>query len=760
MVYNIEKHLQQETKMTDKVFKIGGMHCAACSTSLEKFMNKQAAVSSASVNLTTEKMTVSYDDSLSTEDICALVARLGFTAEEYVPQESFGSAASKREAEKKAAELTDMKKRVTVCIVFAALLMYVAMGHMISAPLPEFMDMHTHPLAFAIVQLILTLPIVWGGRSFYINGFGSLVKAHPNMDTLVAVGSSSALLYGLFALVKIALGDVSYVDSLFFESAGVVVALVLLGKFLEARSKGKTSEAIRALTELAPETATVTRHGETGEIPVGELREGDVVTVLPGGRFPCDGTVSEGRSSADLSMLTGESLPVSIEEGSTVTGGSINGEGRIVFTATKVGGDTALAQIIRMVEDAQGKKAPIAKIADRVAGVFVPIVIGIAVLSALVWLLVGKEPEFVLNVFVSVLVVACPCSLGLATPTAIMVGTGRAAELGILYKSGEALQSLAYTQDAVLDKTGTVTEGKPIVCGVLSLKADENELIAICAAAESGSEHPVAKAIVGAAESRRLELPEASDICSIAGRGISAEVNGHRLLIGNAELMYDNNIDISMLDDKAEHFKNEGCMLMYAAIDYVAAGLFAAVDDVKSDSAKAVADLHNIGINVIMLTGDNQKAAEAIAAKAGIGQVLAQVMPDGKADEVQRLRAGGRKVTMVGDGINDAPALASADVGVSLGSGTDVAIESADVVLMGSDLSSLVTAVRLSKAVMRNIKQNLFWAFFYNSVGIPFAAGVFYAFGGPLLPPMFAGAAMALSSVCVVSNALRLKRFK
>lgn len=746
--------------MTEKVFKIDGMHCAACSSSLEKFMNKQEAVEAASVNLMTEKMTISYDDSLSVDDICALVARVGFTAKEYVRADGPSAQAAKREAAEKSAELADMKKRVIICLVFAALLMYVAMGHMISAPLPELLHMHMHPLNFAIAQLVLTLPIIWGGRSFYINGFKSLAKGNPNMDSLVAIGSTSALLYGVFALVKIALGDASYAENLFFESAGIVVALVLLGKYLEARSKGKTSEAIKALTELAPETARVTRHGETGEIPVGELRTGDTVTVLPGERFPCDGTVTEGRSSADLSMLTGESMPVGIDVGGSVTGGSINGEGRIVFTATKVGGDTALAQIIRMVEDAQSKKAPIAKLADKVAGVFVPVVIAIAVISAAAWLIAGKQPEFVLNVFVSVLVVACPCSLGLATPTAIMVGTGRGAELGILYKSGEALQGLAYADTAVLDKTGTVTEGRPVIKEVVSLSLENDELVSVCAAAESGSEHPVAKAIVGQASKLGLSLPPAANVTAIAGRGISATVDERALLIGNAELMAEKDVDISMLEDKAAAFRSEGCMLMFAAINGTAAGLFAAVDDVKQDSEKAIADLHNLGISTIMLTGDNKKAAEAIAAKAGIERVLAGVMPDGKAAEVESLRAEGRKVAMVGDGINDAPALSSADVGVSLGSGTDVAIESADVILMGSDLSSLVTAMRLSRSVMRNIKQNLFWAFFYNCIGIPFAAGVFYAFGGPLLPPMFAGAAMALSSICVVSNALRLRAFK
>lgn len=746
--------------MTEKVFKISGMHCAACSSSIERFMSRQSGVENVSVNLTTEKMNISYDDScLDTDKICELVAGLSFGAEEYVSADAMARDARKKEEAEKAAELESMKRRVILCICFALPLLYVSMGHMIGLPLPRVIDPHYAPLAFAVVQLVLTLPVVIGGRNFYINGFGSLVKGHPNMDTLVAIGTFSALAYGIYSLIRIALGDVSFAGNLFFESAAVVISLVLLGKYLEARSKHHTSDAIRALTELAPETATVTRHGETGQVPVSELREGDVITVRPGERFPCDGVVTNGISSADLSMLTGESLPVTLEEGGTVTGGSINGEGVIVFSATKVGGDTTLAQIIRMVEDAQGKKAPIAKIADRVAGVFVPVVMGIALLAAIIWAIAGKDIEFVLNVFVSVLVVACPCSLGLATPTAIMVGTGRGAELGVLYKSGEALQAMAFADTAVLDKTGTVTEGKPRLTSVYAVSNTEDELLTMCAAAESGSEHPIAKAITEAAKERELSIPQADNITAIPGRGIKAQVGGQQLLIGNATLMEENKIEISAAD-KAAELENSGCMLMFAACDGRFAGLFGAVDTIKPDSPNAISDLHNNGITTIMLTGDNENAANAIAKAAGIDNVIAGVLPEGKAGEIEKLKAEGRKVCMVGDGINDAPALASADIGAAIGNGTDVAIESADVVLMGSELSALVTALRLSKAVMRNIKQNLFWAFFYNCIGIPFAAGLFYAFGGPLLSPMFAGAAMALSSISVVSNALRLKKFK
>ncbi len=746
--------------MTQKVFRISGMHCAACSSSLERFMSRQAGVDFVSVNLTTEKMTISYDESLDADKICELVSRLSFSAEEYVSAEAIAYEVRKKEEAARLAELNSMKKRVILCVCFALPLLYVSMGHMIGAPLPKLISPHHNPLAFALVQFILTLPIIYGGRSFYKNGFSSLVKGHPNMDTLVAIGTFSALLYGAFALIRIAAGDTAYADNLFFESAAVVITLVLLGKFLEARSKRHTSDAIRALTELAPETATVTRHGQSGEIPVSELREGDVVSVFPGGRFPCDGVVTSGVSTADMSMLTGESLPVTVEVGSEVTGGSINGEGLIVFTATKVGGDTALAQIIRMVEDAQGKKAPIAKAADKVAGVFVPIVMAIAVISAAVWLLAGKDIEFALNVFVSVLVVACPCSLGLATPTAIMVGTGRGAELGVLYKSGEALQAMAFADTVVLDKTGTITEGKPVLKRIYSSNISEDRLLAVCASAEAGSEHPVARAIIEAAEKRKVKLLECSNVTAIPGRGISAVVDGKNVLIGNLGLMLDKGVDVSAVKAPAEEMENEGCMLMLAAIDGALAGVFGAIDAIKNDSPKAITDLHNLGITTIMLTGDNANAAAAIAEKAGTDECIANVLPDGKSAEVEKLKNGGHKVCMVGDGINDAPALSSADIGVSVGSGTDVAIESADVVLMGSSLSSLSTAIRLSKAVMRNIKQNLFWAFFYNSIGIPFAAGVAYAFGGPLLSPMFAGAAMALSSISVVSNALRLRSFK
>ena len=624
-------------------------------------------------------MDVVYDDRLDADKICELISRLSFGAQEYISADALAAQRRKREDAQKLAELNGVKKRVILCVIFALPILYVSMGHMAGLPLPSFMSPHHAPLTFALVQMALTLPIVIGGLSFYINGFGSLVKGHPNMDTLVAVGTVSALLYGIYAAVKIALGDMSYAENLFFESAAVVITLVMLGKYLEARSKQHTSDAIRALTELAPETALVTRHSETGEVPVSELRVGDIISVRPGERFPCDGVV---------------------------TGGSINGEGLIVFTATRVGGDTALAQIIRMVEDAQGKKAPIARLADKVAGVFVPVVMLIAVLVAVIWTLCGKDIEFILNVFVSVLVVACPCSLGLATPTAIMVGTGHGAELGVLFKSGEALQAMAYADTVVLDKTGTVTEGKPRLMSIYSAALPDNELLSICAAAESGSEHPVAKAIVEAAVERGINIPAAENTKAIPGRGIRAAVAGRELLIGNELLMRENGIEITASDERTQ-LENGGCMLMFAAIDGSFAGLFGAVDTIKIDSPEAIVELHNLGINTIMLTGDDEKAARASADKANIDSVLAGVLPEGKAGEVEKLKTVGRRVCMVGDGINDAPALASADVGAAIGSGTDVAIESADLVLMGSQLSSLVTALRQIHAYLPLIGSGL-----------------------------------------------------
>ena len=657
-----------------------------------------------------------------------------------------------------------MRIRLIVAAVFAAPILYIAMSHMFPAlgvPLPAFMSPHTFPLVFALVQLLLTIPVLIAGGKFFRVGMKTLFKGAPNMDTLVAIGTGSAFLYGVYATVLIYLGNFGFSQHLYFESAAVVITLVMLGKYLEAVSKSKTSEAIQKLLALKPKTATILKNGVELEVSLDEVAVGDLVLVRPGSAIPVDGVVEDGASSVDESMLTGESLPVEKQPGSPVTGGSINGEGLLRFTVTKVGEDTALSKIIHLVEEAQGRKAPIAKLADVISGYFVPAVLGVAVLAAVVWALAGKDFNFVLNIFVTVLVIACPCALGLATPTAIMVGTGKGAELGVLMKGGEALESTHRVDTVVLDKTGTITQGKPELTDIRVYAAQsEADLLALSASAERGSEHPIARAIVEAAEQRNLTLVSPDSFRAVAGRGIDAVVSGKRVLAGNAKLMLESGIDVSASAADAIRLAGEGKTLMYIAIEGTLAVLMAAADAVKPTSKHAIERLKALGLNVYMLTGDNANTASAVAKSVGIDHILSDVLPDGKANAVQQLQAQGKRVAMVGDGINDAPALVQADVGMAIGTGTDVAVESADVVLMRGDLSAVVSAVALSRATIRNIRQNLFWAFAYNVVGIPFAAGLFYAFGGPLLTPVFAGAAMALSSVSVVTNALRLKRFR
>jgi Cu+-exporting ATPase len=591
------------------------------------------------------------------------------------------------------------------------------------------------------------------------------------MDSLVAIGTGSAFLFSLFATVRIYLGDISFTESLYFESAAVVITLVMLGKYFEAVSRGKTSDAIKKLMQLRPTTATIEKEGAELEIPLDEVAVGDIVVVRPGASYPVDGIVIDGISSADESMLTGESLPVEKSPGSEITGGSINGEGLLKFRATRVGSDTALSKIIKLVEEAQGKKAPIAKMADIVSGWFVPVVLGIAVVASSAWALAGKDFNFVLTVFVSVLVIACPCALGLATPTAIMVGTGKGAELGILIKGGEALETTHKINTVVLDKTGTITEGRPKLTDIkLYGGMDENAALSLAASAERGSEHPIARAIVEDAAAKGLGLENPGSFRAVPGRGIDAVVGGVRVLVGNLKLMDENGVDTSVAQKDAEALARIGRTLMYVAAGSVAdssagfkgklAALIAAADTVKTSSRAAIAGLKKLGIDVWMITGDNRNTALAIAKEVQIENILSGVLPQDKAGEVKRLQDEGRKVAMVGDGINDAPALVQADIGFAIGTGTDVAVESADIVLMRGDLNEVPAAIALSRATIRNIKQNLFWAFIYNLIGIPFAAGIVYLFGGPLLSPVFAGAAMAFSSVSVVTNALRLRRFK
>ncbi len=739
---------------------VDGMTCASCSASVERALKKLDGVSEASVNLATNRAAFTYDPAkVKLSQIRAAVTNAGYT-----PLDLAGDDTRDLEREKRERALRVMKLRLIVAIVFAAPILYIAMAHMFPAlgvPLPGFLSPHTHPLTFALVQLFLTIPVLIAGGRFFRVGMKTLFKGAPNMDTLVAIGTGSAFLYGVYATALIYLGNADFAQHLYFESAAVVITLVMLGKYLEAASKSKTSEAIKKLMDLKPKTAVIVKDGAELEVALDEVAVGDVVLVRPGASIPVDGVVLSGASSVDESMLTGESLPVEKQPGSPVTGGSINGEGLLRFTVTKVGEDTALSKIIHLVEEAQGRKAPIAKLADVISGYFVPAVIGVALVSAAVWALVGKDFNFVLNIFVTVLVIACPCALGLATPTAIMVGTGKGAELGVLIKGGEALETTQRVNAVVLDKTGTITQGKPELTNVARYTGEsENDVLALAAAAERGSEHPIARAIVAAAEQRGLTLSEPEQFRAIPGRGIEALVSGRRVLAGSAALMAENGVDLSAARADADAFSGAGKTLMYIAVDGAPYALMAAADAVKPTSRQAVERLKELGLSVYMLTGDNASTAAAVAGSVGIEHVLSDVLPDGKAKEVQKLQEHGMRVAMVGDGINDAPALVQADVGIAIGTGTDVAVESADVVLMRGDLSAVGAAVALSRATIRNIRQNLFWAFAYNIVGIPFAAGLFYAFGGPLLTPVFAGAAMAFSSVSVVTNALRLRRFR
>jgi len=748
--------LYEFSDATNEELMITGMSCASCAAAIERTVKKLDGVENVSVNLATNRANVTYDPAqISLTVIKKAVSDAGYGTEE-LGEEIPDVGEQRREK-----ELKNMRLRLILAAVFAVPELYIAMSHMISLPLPHFMSPHTSPIVFALVQFFLTVPILISGSRFFRVGMRSLFKGAPNMDTLIAIGTGTAFLYSVYATVRIMNGNHVFTESLYFESAAVVITLVMLGKYLEAESKGRTSDAIKKLMRLAPKTALVVRNGEEYEIPVKEVIVGDTVVVKPGKSFPVDGIVKEGTSSVDESMLTGESLPVEKAEGDTVTGGSINGEGLLRFTVTKVGHDTILSKIIQLVEDAQSKKAPIAKLADVVSGYFVPAVIAIAVLSATAWAVAGKDFDFILTTFVSVLVIACPCALGLATPTAIMVGTGKGAELGVLIKSGEALETAHHVGTVVLDKTGTITEGKPRLASIVPLDGmEETELMKFAAAAESGSEHPVALAILDAANEKGIEFPRVGEFKAVPGRGIDASVLGKRVLAGNEKLMNEEGIPLGDATERAKALASRGHTVMYISVDGKLSGLMSAADAVKTGSKRAVERLRALGVDVVMITGDNKNTATAIAAEVGITHVLSDVLPQDKAVQVKKLQHQGKKVVMVGDGINDAPALAQADVGMAIGTGTDIAVESADIVLMRGDLNEVPTAIELSRATIRNIKQNLFWAFGYNTLGIPFAAGIVYLIGGPLLNPIFAGAAMALSSVSVVSNALRLKTFK
>ena len=742
-----------------KEYKLSGMTCAACAMTVEMAVKDLETVEDVSVNLATERLSLLPKAGFDSQQVLAAIAEAGYQAEEKGkdrPSDMSG------EATMKAQELRKKKKQLLILLITALPLLYISMGSMVGLPLPSFLDHMAHPLVFVLSQLLLTLPAVWIGRGFYQRGFRNLIKRHPNMDSLIAVGTSAAFFYSLYSVSQVFLGHHAFVHQLYFESVAVIIALVLLGKYLESSAKGRTSQAIQSLLELVPSQATVIRYGEAVTIDTEDIRVGDIIRIKPGERMPVDGLVTDGQTFVDESMMTGESVPIEKKVGDTITSATINQNGSIDYQATRVGSDTTLAQIVRLVEEAQGSKAPIAALADKISLYFVPIVLSLATLSALGWyFLAGESLSFSLSIFIAVLVIACPCALGLATPTAIMVGTGKGAENGILIKSGQALEAAYQLGTIVLDKTGTITVGKPSLTDLLPLSDfNRSDLLQLIASAEQHSEHPLAQAILEAAEEEELDLLPVSHFEAIVGRGLSAQVEGKHLLVGNESLMKEKNIDSSAFQEQLLELSKEGKTAMFVAIDGQLTGILAVADEMKSSSLKAVQELQSMGLEVTMLTGDREETATAIAQKAGIQKVIAGVLPDGKATAIKNLQESGKKLAMVGDGINDAPALVQADVGIAIGSGADVAIESADVVLMHSDLQDVVKAIKLSQATIRNIKENLFWAFAYNTLGIPIAMGLLHLFGGPLLNPMLAGLAMSLSSVSVVVNALRLGRFK
>lgn len=755
-VINAGYNAREKSEMKEITLPIGGMSCASCASTVEKALNKLEGVENASVNFATEKATVTYNPAeLRLSEIKSAVAQAGYEALEIEAGEQIDE-----ERERRTKEIKTLWKKFIVSAIFAVPLLYIAMGHMLNLPLPAIIEPAENPFNFALIQLLLAIPVAIAGNKFYTVGFKSLFKGHPNMDSLIAIGTTAAILYGLYGTLRISQGDLQYANDLYFESAGVIITLILLGKYMEAVSKGKTSEAIKSLMNLQAKTAIIIQDGKEMTIPIDEVEVGDIILVKPGEKIPVDGIVVEGTTSVDESMLTGESIPVEKNQGDNVVGASINKNGIISFKATKVGKDTALAQIIKLVEDAQGSKAPIAKMADIIAGYFVPVVIGIAILASLAWFLTGASSIFSLTIFIAVLVIACPCALGLATPTAIMVGTGKGAENGVLIKGGVPLETAHKIQTIVFDKTGTITEGEPKVTDIVTAEGlSQDQLLVLAGSAEKGSEHPLGEAVVKGVEEKGLEFKKLDKFQAIPGHGIEVEIDGKDILLGNKKLMDDKKISIT-LQQESDKLASEGKTPMFMAINNQLAGIVAVADTVKETSAAAIRELHHMGIEVAMITGDNRRTAEAIAKEVGIDIVLAEVLPEDKANEVRKLQEKDKMVAMVGDGINDAPALAQADVGLAIGSGTDVAMESADIVLMKDDLMDVVTAIQLSKATIRNIKQNLIWAFGYNTAGIPIAAGVLYLFGGPLLNPMFAAAAMSLSSVSVLTNALRLKGFK
>ena len=741
--------------MMTEQFAVTGMTCAACSAHVEKAVSRLSGVQSAPVNLMLGSMTVTYDEKAVTEsDIIAAVKAAGYGAS---PASQTDQGQLRRDQD---AALRRRKKHLIWSVVFLVPLFYLSMGHMMGLPLPQVL--HMHPLLLACLQLALVIPILILNRNYFTVGFSRLVKLSPNMDSLVAVGAAAGLVYSLIEMGLLAAGQVSGMPDLYFESAGMILTLVTVGKYLEERSRGKTTGAISALLALAPESAVVRRQGQELTIPTEEIVAGDTVIVRQGGRIPVDGVITDGHAAVDESAITGESLPVEKVPGDAVTSATVTSSGYLELRATRVGGDTTLSQIIRLMEEAASSKAPISRLADRISGIFVPAVMAISLTAALLWAFVGgMDVRFCLSIAIAVLVISCPCALGLATPVAIMVGTGQAAQQGILIKSAESLELLHKVQTVVLDKTGTVTMGQPRVTDILCAPGvTEEELLCVAASAEKPSEHPLAHAIVEESQARHIPLCPVSDFRSVPGGGIQATLSGEAVLAGNAGYLAQNGVSLAAMEADAHRLAEDGKTPLFFAESGHLLGCIAVADVVKPDSAKAIAALRRMGRRVVLLTGDNQRTANAIARQIGVDQVIAQVLPQDKAKCVAQFQQQGQRVAMVGDGVNDAPALAQADVGLAIGAGTDIAIESADVVLMKSSLLDIPAAMDLSRAVLRNIKQNLFWAFFYNSIGIPVAAGVLYPALHLTLNPMLAAAAMSLSSVCVVSNALRLRGWK
>ena len=740
--------------MKNSTFNVTGMSCASCARTVENALNKNEDIK-ASVNIATEKVNIEYDENkYNFEKIKKIVENSGYGLVETLSEEE--------KMQMYEDKIKSLRNKLILAAVFAIPLMYISMGHMMGIHLPDIVNPKKNAAIYSIVQLLLTIPVVYAGKDFFIHGFKNLVRKSPTMDSLIAMGASAAIIYSLYATYMTITVDPEYHMNLYFESAGTIITLILLGKLLEARTKGQTSSAIKKLIGLQPKKAKIIENGLEKEVLIENIKVGDIIVVKPGEKIAVDGKIVNGNTSVDESMITGESIPVSKNIGDKVIGGSINKNGSIQFEATEIGKDTVLSQIIKLVEEAQGSKAPISRMADIVAGYFVPIVIMIATITGIVWFISGSGLTAALTFFISVLVIACPCALGLATPTSIMVGTGKGAENGILIKSGEALETAHKIKTVVLDKTGTITKGKPVLTDLkVYNNFDENEILQLAASAENNSEHPLAEAIVNGAKERNVEFKQYDKFRAMPGYGIRATIDEKEIQIGNRKLMASRKIGTEVAEKDYEILSNEGKTPMFISVNNELAGLIAVADVVKETSKEAVEKMHKLGLKVIMLTGDNEKTAKYIAKEVGIDRVIAEILPFQKSEEVKKLQEAGEFVAMVGDGINDSPALAQANVGIAIGSGTDVAIESADIVLIRNDLNDVAGAIALSKATITNIKENLFWAFFYNVIGIPFAAGIFYAFfNGPKLDPMIAAFAMSLSSVSVLMNALRLKFFK